>query len=105
MTEPPWVPLAVGDVAAELGVSPTDPRLPPIIAATIAWVEHRRPYTPQLELWAEPDVVRGALLFAALLYQSRVTPSGLPGYDAEDSDTYEALSRARELVRKSPVVA
>jgi hypothetical protein len=73
--------------------------------AAVAWVHRRRCNTPPAVLWAEPDTRLGALLFAGLLWQSRITPAGLPGYEQGSPDTYEALARARDLVGSDPVVA
>jgi hypothetical protein len=72
------------------------------------WTVKRRCNTDPARLWLDADVVQGAVLFAALLYQARSTPAGFAGYDevalATDTST-EALWRARELVGLDPVVA
>lgn len=95
------------DLAEYLGVA-LDARVARAADAATAWVEGRRSNTDPVMLWTAPDVQMGGLLYAALLYQARVTPAGLPGY-SDDPGTYsqttEALFRARDLVGSDPVVA
>jgi len=73
--------------------------------AASSWAEKRRSNTQ--DLWAEPDVVYGATLYAALLYQSRSAPQGFAGYEESGiySGSQEALFRARDLVGLDPVIA
>jgi hypothetical protein len=94
-------------LAEYLGVT-QDARVTDAAAAASSWVEARRSVTDPVALWAGEDVQYGALLFGALLYQARVTPSGLPGYSDDPAlfaQTTDALFRARELVGNDPVVA
>jgi hypothetical protein len=94
------------DVAAELGL-PVDDRLQRCTASAVSWAQKRRCTTDPDALWAEDDAVQGATLFAAMLYQSRATPSGIAGYDEAALSTAQpdALYRARELVGLDPVVS
>jgi hypothetical protein len=75
---PGW--LDARDVASQLGMPAPDP----IVNASTEAAE------AQVELWREdleldgfcpPDVYRGAVLYAALLTQSRNTPDGFAGFD------------------------
>lgn len=79
------VPLDPQRVADHLGV-PVDDRLTTATAAAQAWVERRRDAGD--EVWAQPDIEMGGVLYASLLYQSRAQPEGFPGYsDLGNSDT------------------
>lgn len=97
----------VAQVADHLGV-PADDRMQAALAAACMWTAKRRCNTATVDLWLEPDVNLGTILYAALLYQARSTPAGFAGYDevalATDTST-EALWRARELVGLDPVTA
>jgi hypothetical protein len=101
------VTVHVDQVAQHLGI-PADPRMHAATLAACMWTVKRRCNTPPQDLWVDPDVVQGTVLYAALLYQARSTPAGFAGYDqvalATDTST-EALWRARELVGLDPVVA
>jgi hypothetical protein len=76
-------------------------------AAASSWVEKRRSATDPVDLWLDPAVAYGGVLYGALLYQSRSTPQGFAGYDETGvtSQSQEALFRARDLVGSDPVVA
>lgn len=95
----------VDDVAEHLGLV-ADDRMGACVAAGNAWVERQRSTTPPGLLWAQPDVFLGGVLYAALLYQARVTPQGVAGYaelGTYNADTWEALQRVRDLVGEDPV--
>lgn len=94
------------DVADELGL-PVDARMTTCTDAARAWAQRRRCLTPPATLWSQADAHQGGVLYACLLYQARVTPGGIAGYDeAAATDTSaEALWRARELVGQDLVIA
>ena len=95
-------------VAAELGVSASDPRLIDCTAAAQAWVETRRCLTPPAELWADEAVQRGAVLYASLLFKQKTQPQGFPGMDALGTfseETGAIMSQVYRLVGASVVVA
>lgn len=97
----------VDDLADELGLDP-EPRMAGDLAAACEWVEQRRGRSAPDLLWRSERVRKGALLYAALLYQSRSAPSGFPGF--EEFAGYQppadnAMRRIYQLVGKDPVVA
>lgn len=94
------------DVADWLGVTATE-RIAQTTEAARQWVINRRSLTPEATLFFNADVHLGAILYAALLFQSRSTPSGYSGYDENATYPYSAeqLYRARDLVGSDPVFA
>ena len=99
--------LTVQDVALHLWGSPLPDPLPDeerLTAATDAarqWVTDRRWTIPDpLVLFALDDVHLGAVLYAAALYQARVTPEGMAGYapSVGGVDTYNLVYRAKDLI-------
>lgn len=97
----------VADLAAELGLPP-DERMRSDLDAAVAWVADRRANTDPMLLWSSPRVHKGTILFAALLYQSRSTPTGYAGYDESGGFTLptdNAMRRVYTLVGKDPVIA
>lgn len=97
----------VDDLASELGLDP-ETRMSGDLDAACEWVERRRHATPAALLWESARIRKGALLYAALLYQSRTAPSGFPGF--EEFTGYQppadsAMRRVYQLVGKDPVVA
>ena len=98
--------LTVQDVALHLWGSPLPDPLPDeerLTAATDAarqWVVDRRWTVPAAELFLLADVHLGAVLYAAALYQARVTPEGMAGYDPSVGgvDTYTLVYRAKDLI-------
>lgn len=91
------------DVADHLGLV-ADTRMEQCVAAGNAWVARQRNWTQAAFLWSE-DVWLGGVLYAALLYQARVTPQGMAGYaelGTYNADTWEALQRVKDLVGEDP---
>ena len=68
------------DVAAHLGMASPDDQVASSTEAAEAQVELWREDL-QLDSWCPPDVLKGGILYAALLYQSRNTPDGFAGFD------------------------
>lgn len=99
--------LTPDDVAAWLGVPPSD-RVVSATDAARSWAINRRSLSDPGQLFYNPDVHHGAMLYAGLLVQARSTPSGFAGYDEAGGSapqTLEALYRARDLVGSDPVTA
>ena len=100
--------LTVADVAAELGM-PADPRMASCTDAARTWAERRASHIPADELWWNPAIHRGGVLYASAEYQSRVTPEGMAGYDPDTgmavSNTSTLFYRARCLVPMAAVIA
>ena len=99
----PWTEgtLTPEDVASHLGIIP-DERLEADVDAARQWAEDRRNLTDPTILFTLPRVHKGAVLYAALLYQARSTPQGFAGYEDAPSISTEGLYRARELVGADP---
>lgn len=80
-----------------------------VVGAAVEWVMQRRSRTHPADLWDSPSVRMGAVLYAALLYQSRSTPAGFPGYEEAggywSTPTDNAMRRVRELVGMDLVIA
>lgn len=96
-----WItPDAVAELLGD-GVDPAEPRLVLATAAARAAVERRRSdlaLESADELTAPADVRMGAIAWAALIYQSRSTPVGFDGYDAESAFA-DAGSKRAEIMR------
>ena len=76
-------------VAAHKGIIPTgDTRLETVTDAAMAWVERTRPDVDYTQT-VPNDVLLGATIFAALLYDQAGSPSGLASMD--DLGTYDDL--------------
>ena len=93
------------DLADYLGVT-LDPLCEQSAAAAVKYTENRRTATDPVLLWIDPDVNLGTLQHAALLYQTKAAPTGLPDYDDIQS-TYGASMAGihRLLGGPDPVVA
>jgi hypothetical protein len=108
-TEPVTPPsLAAQAVADYLGVATPDKRMEVSALAAQRWVEKRRSTTDPAELWADPDVVLGGVMYAALLYQQKAQPQGFAGMDAlgtYSEDTGMAMVNIYRLVGSDAVVA
>jgi hypothetical protein len=94
-------------VAAHLGVLPTAPGVDESTEAARAWVEARRCLTDPVVLWTSPDVIRGTVLYAAILFQKKAAPAQFPGYDMDVAagDLLGAMGDVYRLVGLDPVVA
>lgn len=94
------------DVAEWLGVTVNE-RVDSSTNAAVQWAIERRSLSKPSELFYNASVHLGTVLYAALLYQARSTPSGFAGYEDSGSysDSAEALYRARDLVGSDPVTA
>jgi hypothetical protein len=95
-------------VADYLGVAVPDQRMEVCARAAQKWVEKRRSNTDPTTLWADPDVVLGAVMYAALLYIQRAQPQGFPGLDDlgnYSDDVGQAMANIYRLVGSDPVVA
>jgi hypothetical protein len=94
-------------VAAHLGVPPTSAGVDESTEAARAWVEARRCLTDPVVLWTSPDVIRGTVLYAAILYQKKAAPAQFPGYDMDVAagDLLGAMGDVYRLVGLDPVVA
>ena len=75
---PGW--LKPQDVADQLGMTAPDTLVTASTGAAEAQVDIWRADL-NLDSWCPPDVYRGAVLYAALLTQSRNTPDGFAGFD------------------------
>jgi hypothetical protein len=75
---PGW--LDARDVATQLGMPTPDALVTSSTEAAEAQVETWREDL-ELDGYCPPDVYRGAVLYAALLVQSRNTPDGFAGFD------------------------
>lgn len=94
-------------VAAELDV-PVDARVTDCTLAAEAWVEARRSLTDPVDLWANPAVERGGVLYATLLFKQRSQPQGFAGMDALGTfseDTGVIMGQVYRLVGADVVVA
>ena len=96
--------VAPDDLAEHLGVA-VDSRVERAAEAATRWAENRRSMTDPDVLWLKEDVMYGAILYGALLFQSRSAPQGFAGYEDGPSQSTEALFRARDLVGSDPVFA
>jgi hypothetical protein len=94
-------------VAAHLGVPTGTPGVDECTEAARAWVEARRCLTEPARLWTSPDVIRGTILYAAVLYQKKAAPAQFPGYDIDIAagDLPGAMGDIYRLVGLDPVVA
>lgn len=95
------------DLAAFLGI-PVDARCAEMVAAAVDIAQRRRCLTPQPELWGSDAVRTGTILYAALLYQAKATPSGFAGYDEFGGGSGlpgDAIWRAKELIGQDMVIA
>ena len=95
------------EVAEHLGVdAERDPRLLAACAAATSWVRARRSCTDIDVLAADPAVRYGATLYAALLYQARVEPEGLPSFDGYmPPGGQSSMGQIHRLVGQDVVVA
>ena len=96
------------EVAEHLGVadSSTDRRLLAACAAATSWVRVRRSCTDVDVLAADPAVRYGATLYAALLYQARVEPEGLPSFDGwQPPGGQSSMGQIYRLVGQDVVIA
>jgi hypothetical protein len=75
---PGW--LDARDVASHLGMASPDAQVTSSAEAAEAQVETWREDLA-LDGYCPPDVYKGAVLYAALLVQSRNTPDGFAGFD------------------------
>jgi hypothetical protein len=75
---PGW--LDARDVSTQLGMADPDHVVTASTEAAEAQVAAWREDL-DLDVWCPPDVYRGAVLYAALLVQSRNTPDGFAGFD------------------------
>ena len=105
MATPENVWITPADVAAWLGAMATDTeRLDDATAAAKRYVEDRRSDLALQVAGTEPpaDVLLGATIYAALIYQQRVSPTGFAAYGdgALDvpGDTTQAYMRAMRLI-------
>lgn len=98
-------------VAAHLGggADPADPELVSCVGAVRSAVEARRTDLVYTDETTVPEHVRrGAVMWAAVMYQQRSAPSGFDGYDAESALMDAGAKRAeiRALLGwRRPVVA
>lgn len=95
-------------VADHLGLAAPDDRITAATEASQAWVEDRRSMTDPVDLWADPAVEQGGVIYAALLVQTRAQPQGMPGFDdlgAFGGDIGTAMSNVFRLVGSDPVIA
>lgn len=102
------MPLDPALVAAHLGLAAADERVTAATMAAESWTQRRRSLTDPDTLWAEPDTVHGAVIYAALIYQSRAQPDGFPGYSdlgTADTSAGEAMANVYRLVGSDPVIA
>lgn len=100
------MPLDPQLVATHLGLTAPDDRLLRATAAAQGWVQRRRDGGD--EVWAEPDIEQGGVLYAALLYQSRAQPEGFPGYSdlgLSETGTGEMMANIYRLVPVAQVIA
>lgn len=77
------------DLANYLGLPEADELCELSAEAAVQYAEDRRFRTDPVLLWVRADVNLGALQYAALLYQTKAAPTGLPEYD-EIQSTYGA---------------
>ena len=99
----PWTEgtLTAADVASHLGIVPDD-RLETDVDAARQWAEDRRTSIEPTILFTYPRIHKGAVLYAALLYQARSAPQGFDGYEDAFTGSTEGLWRARVLVGADP---
>jgi hypothetical protein len=108
MTVHPGTSIDPQRLADQLGLLFADERCTVALAAAESWVQKRRSLTDPTELWVEPDVIAGTLMYAALLYQQRSQPQGFAGMDQLGSygeDTGMAMSQVFRLVGSDAVIA
>jgi hypothetical protein len=101
-TPPPW--LTVEDVAVYLDL-PGDPTLDDNLAlstaAVKAAVESRRSDLSLEGVFTPTDDVKGgAVMWAALVYQTRNAPSGFAGYGDEGAMLFDSLGARRAEVMR-----
>lgn len=96
-----WItPDAVAELLGD-GVDPAEPRLVMATAAARAAVEERRSelaLDTLTDVDAPANVRAGAIMWAALIYQTRSAPVGFDGYDAESAFA-DAGSKRAEIMR------
>lgn len=95
------------EVCEHLGIADVhDPRMLACAAAASAWVQQRRCLTSFDALAADPAVRMGAVLYAALLFQARTEPEGMPGFDGwQPPGGQSSLAQVYRLVGQDVVVA
>lgn len=91
-------PPTAQDLTDYLGLPAVDQRCEDAVAAAVQWVTNRRFRTDWLALWNSPDVNLGALQYAALLYQVKSAPAGLPEYDDLSSMYASSMAGIHRLV-------
>jgi hypothetical protein len=89
--------------AEHLGIL-IDPRVTAAAEATVPWVQRYRSLTPPAVLWSEPNVVQGAVLYAAHLYNVRAAPSGTDMF-ADPGASVSVLPEVYRLIGSDPVIA
>lgn len=102
------MPLDPQKLAEYLGLPFPDERCTVALASAEAWTQKRRSLTDPVDLWAQPDVILGTVMFAALLYAQRAQPQGFPGMDDlgnYSDDVGQAMTQIYRLVGSDPVVA
>lgn len=92
-------------VADYLDVPFADDRLTLCAEAASVWVEKRRSLTPPPELWADPDVTLGTVMYAALLYQAKAAPQGFSEYEDFSTQFGAAMVGIYRLVGQDAVIA
>lgn len=95
------------EVCAHLGIADDrDPRLSACVAAASSWVRARRCLTNPDDLAADPAVRMGTVLYAALLFQARTEPEGMPGFDGwQPPGGQTSLAQVYRLVGQDVVIA
>lgn len=97
-TPPPW--LTVDDVAAYLDLPTVDDNLELATATVKAAIERRRSdLVVDGTFVADDEVKGGAVIWAALVYQTRNAPSGFAGY-GDETMLFDALGARRAEVMR-----
>lgn len=95
------------EVCLHLGIADDrDPRLQTACAAATTWVKNRRSLTAVDVLAADAAVRYGTTLYAALLFQARTDPEGLPGFDGwQPPGGQSSMAQIHRLVGQDVVFA
>lgn len=96
----------IEQLVTHLGV-PQDGRMSDDLAASLAWCHaQRRDLDPNTPVHA--DIQKAVVIYAALLYRERSTPSGFAGYDnleAALADNQNAMANVYRLLKTRKMVA
>lgn len=87
----------IDQLVEHLGL-PEDLRMAECLSASLAWCNRTRPDLDPIVVPAA-DIQRAVIIYAALLYRERSTPSGFSTYDGLDTSAFTDQSAMMNVYR------